>query len=231
MHVVSALDEDYPAPLRDRLGRTAPPLLYVVGDTHLLRAAMLGIVGARDVSEPGAEAARQAAAEAVRNDHGVVSGGAKGVDRLAMVAALEAGGVAVGVLADSLLRATRDADVRRLLADGRLTFCTPYNPTAGFSVANAMGRNKLIYALSRATLVVAADTEKGGTWAGAVEALRKSIAPVLVWAGHGAGEGNARLASLGAKGVPSVADLFPLPTLDQAAEESDRASRQLALDV
>src|SRR6266508_2406999 len=117
--------------------------------------------------EAAAQVARAAAAAAAAQRYGVVSGAAKGVDRLAMTASLDAGGSAVGVLADSLTRMTRDPEVRQAACDGRLCLCTPYKPTAGFSVANAMGRNKLIYALSKATLVVAADATKGGTWAGA----------------------------------------------------------------
>jgi predicted Rossmann fold nucleotide-binding protein DprA/Smf involved in DNA uptake len=173
-------------------------------------------------------AARAAAALAVEHDLGVVSGGAKGVDRLAMQAALDAGGHAVGVLADSLTRTVRDAEIRRMIGDGRLCLCTPYKPTAGFSVPNAMGRNKLIYALSEATLVVAADLDKGGTWAGATEALKSSSAPVLVWTGQGAGPGNARLVELGAIPVDSLETLFPLPAIDTSPRSG---TDQLALDV
>lgn len=36
-----------------------------------------------------------------------------------------------------------------------------------------MQRNKLIYALADASLVVSSDLNKGGTWAGAVEQLDK----------------------------------------------------------
>jgi predicted Rossmann fold nucleotide-binding protein DprA/Smf involved in DNA uptake len=230
-HVMSSLDDEYPGALREHLGWRAPPLLYVAGDAGLLHADLLGIVGSRGVLDAGAAAARQAAGEAVARSHGVVSGGAKGVDRLAMAAALEAGGVAVGVLADSLTRATRDLEVRQAVSDGCLCLCTPFKPTAGFSVANAMGRNKLIYGLSKATLVVAADEERGGTWAGANEALRRGIAPVLVWAGEGAGKGNARLATLGAKAVDSISDLFPLPTIDPPNGSPKQAESQLALDV
>ncbi|MBW3643525.1 MAG: DNA-processing protein DprA [Actinobacteria bacterium] len=243
VRVLSALDDDYPSVLRERLGRGAPPLLYIVGDPSLLGVDLLGVVGSRDVSEAAAEVARRAAVEAVEHRYGVVSGAAKGADQLAMLAALNADGVAVGVLADSLARATRDPDVRRAVADGRLCLCTPYNPSVGFSVANAMGRNKLIYALSRATLVVVADLDRGGTWAGAVEALRQRSAPVLVWTGEGAGEGNRRLVERGALGVERISELFPLPVLgapDASAYQSsvrkrleppEPAPEQLALDV
>lgn len=229
LRVLSSVDDPYPHRLVERLGRAAPPLLYAVGDTALLERDLLGIVGSRDVDVPGAEVAKTAAAAAVRHGLGIVSGGAKGVDRLSMGAALEADGVVVGVLADSLVRATRDPDVRRAIADGQVSFCTPYKPTAGFSVASAMGRNKLIYALSAATFVVAADLDKGGTWAGAVEALKQRIAPVLVWTGDGGGPGNARLVELGGTPVDDVDALFPLP--DRVDVDRSRPADQLTLDV
>lgn len=230
LHLISSLDADYPARLTDRLGQGAPPLLYAVGDPKLLETDLLGIVGSRDVSDAGTEIAKDAAATAVANGHGVVSGGAKGVDRLAMGAALDAGGHAVGVLADSLVRMTRDAEVRRAVGDGRLCLCTPYKPTAGFSVATAMGRNKLIYALSRATLVVAADAEKGGTWAGAVESLRRRIAPVVVWAGEGGEAGNAALIGRGGVPLRALDELFPLLT-DAALLDMEPVPPQLAFEI
>lgn len=227
--VVASVDEDYPALLVDRLGRSAPPSLYVAGDPRLLAGDLLGVVGSRAVDPDGAEVARGAARAAAAQGLGVVSGGAKGVDRLAMRAALEAATVVCGVLADSLTRTARDPDVRQGISDGALCLCTPYKPTAGFSVANAMGRNKIIYALSRATLVVAAETDKGGTWAGAVEALRQSIASVLVWTGAGGGPGNAELVEGGASGVNAVDDLFPLPAAPRIAGRA--AATQLPLDI
>src|SRR5439155_6990080 len=78
----------------------------------------------------------------------VVSGGARGTDRIAMDGAMEADGKAIGALADSLETTIRKSDVRDLLLDGRLVLLTPYAPTAGFSVGAAMGHNKLIYGLA-----------------------------------------------------------------------------------
>ena len=57
--------------------------------------------------------------------------------------------------------------------DGRLALVSPYDPAAGFNVGHAMGRNKLIYALADAALVVSSDYQKGGTWTGAVEQLKR----------------------------------------------------------
>jgi predicted Rossmann fold nucleotide-binding protein DprA/Smf involved in DNA uptake len=40
---------------------------------------------------------------------------------------------------------------------------SPYDPSAGFNVGHAMQRNKVIYALADAVLVIRAEFEKGGT--------------------------------------------------------------------
>lgn len=52
----------------------------------------------------------------------------------------------------------------------RLLLITDMKPDTGFSAARAMNRNKFIYASAYGTFVVASDYNKGGTWAGAVEA-------------------------------------------------------------
>jgi predicted Rossmann fold nucleotide-binding protein DprA/Smf involved in DNA uptake len=79
-----------------------------------------------------------------------------------------------------------------------------------------MGRNKLIYAMSTATLVVECQEGSGGTWAGAVEALRRRTAPIIAWTGAGASSGNRALVSRGAHQLDVVEDLFPLPSHEVA---------------
>jgi predicted Rossmann fold nucleotide-binding protein DprA/Smf involved in DNA uptake len=214
LRILSALGDDFPPALRGKLGRSAPPLLYALGDVRLLSRGGLGVVGSRAVSETGAEVARLAATAAVAAGLGVLSGGAKGVDRLAMNAALDARGHIVGVLADSLLRTARDPEVRKAVSDGLVCLCSPYKPTAGFTVANAMGRNKLIYAMSTATLVVECEEGSGGTWAGAAEALRSKTTPVIAWMGPGATPGNHALVRLGARPLEHLDDLLPISPLE-----------------
>lgn len=43
-----------------------------------------------------------------------------------------------------------------------------------------MGRNQLIDTLADCAIIVASDAEKGGTWAGATEALRTKRIPIFV---------------------------------------------------
>lgn len=205
--VLTPFDEPYPKRLVKRLGTSAPVLLYAAGAIELLSEPGVGVVGSRDVTPEGADVAGAAAVLAARLGMPLVSGGARGVDQIAMNAAFKAGGAVVGVLAESLTRKLRSQDIRRAIHEGRTVMCTPYSPGAPFSVGNAMGRNKLIYALSALTLVVAADVDSGGTWSGAAETLRRGFGRVAVWRGPGEGPGNVRLAERGAAPVTSLDEL------------------------
>jgi predicted Rossmann fold nucleotide-binding protein DprA/Smf involved in DNA uptake len=190
---VTRVDPSYPAKLRNTLKHQSPPVLFGAGAIELFRQAGIAVVGSRDIDEAGTAFARQVGNQCATAGVPVVSGGARGTDRLAMAAALEAGGVAVGVLADSLERTIRQPDLRQLLLDARLVLVTPYAPTAGFSVGAAMGRNKIIYGLADFAIVVSSDYQQGGTWAGAVEALKAGWCPVFVRSAPHVPRGNREL--------------------------------------
>jgi len=202
--VISRADAKYPRRLKAKLKEDAPPLLYGCGDIALLEKGGLAVVGSRHVDDElvgFTENLGRLSAEANRN---IVSGGAKGIDRAAMHGALMAGGDVAGVMADSLERAALARDNREPLMEGRLVLISPYDPAAGFNVGHAMQRNKLIYALADAALVVTSDFEKGGTWAGATEQLdRLHFVPVFVLNGANAGKGNSALLSRGGKPWPN----------------------------
>jgi predicted Rossmann fold nucleotide-binding protein DprA/Smf involved in DNA uptake len=226
--VLSALDDGYPAGLRNRLGSTAPPILHAVGNLDLLAQDGVGVVGSRNADAEALGVAASVAREAAGRGLPVVSGGARGIDQESMTAALDAGGSAVGVLADSLARQATKPQVRRAILEGRLCLCTPYKPSAGFSVANAMGRNRLIYALSAVALVVASDSGQGGTWEGAAEAIRARLTDVVIWEGAGAGPGNLALVALGGRPADSVADVL---ASGQAAAPRSSGSDQMSLGL
>ena len=207
---LTVFDEHYPQLWLSRLGNKAPPLVHAAGALELLDTPGLGVVGSRDVSQAGGEVAREVARLAARRGLPLTSGGARGVDQLAMDAAFEAGGAVVGVLAESLSRKLKRPDVRRAVYDGTTVMCTPYSPDAPFSAGNAMGRNKLIYAQAALTVVIAGDDGTGGTWSGAIEALKHGYGPVAVWRGDGEGPGNESLQRRGAIPVHSLEDIEEL---------------------
>ncbi len=199
--LVARSDDEYPEPLRRRLGLRAPALLFGAGRRAAVPGRGVAIVGSRDASGEALAFASELGASVATLGATVVSGAARGVDRTAMNGALDAGGRAVGVVADSLVRLTQQRDTREALMDERLTLLTPYAPDARFTAGNAMGRNKLIYCLADAAVVVATSAGGGGTWAGAVENLKAGWARLWVWDAPHAPSGNRELLEQGGRPV------------------------------
>jgi DNA processing protein len=202
--VVSHADAEYPRRLKALLKEDAPPVLYGCGDATILDTGGVAVVGSRHVDDAliaYTEDIGRLVAKAWRT---LVSGGARGIDQAAMRSALQAGGKVVGVLADSLELAALHREHRNFLIDGQLVLVSPYDPVAGFNVGHAMQRNKLIYALADAALVVNSDYEKGGTWAGAVEQLEKlRLVPVYARSHGETGKGLEALRRKGALPWPN----------------------------
>lgn len=178
--VISRSDPEYPKRLKNHLKHLMPPLLYGAGDKALLDVGGLAMVGSRDASESALTFARELAARCAREGLGVVSGGARGIDSAAMQGATEAGGVAIGILANDLLKACLNRQNRLGLQNGNLVLVSPFFPEAGFNRGNAMARNKYIYTMADQALVVASAHGTGGTWAGATENLKCRWVPLYV---------------------------------------------------
>ncbi len=204
--VVSRADAGYPRRLKDHLRDDAPPVIYGCGDAGILDTGGLAVVGSRQVDDTLLQYTAGIGRLAAQSGRTLISGGARGVDQAAMRGSLEAGGKVTGVLADSLERAVLNRDHRSLLMDGQLALISPYDPAAGFNVGHAMQRNKLMYALAEAALVVNSDYGKGGTWAGAIEQLEKlQFVPVYVRSTGKIGKGLEALQRKGALTWPNPA--------------------------
>jgi predicted Rossmann fold nucleotide-binding protein DprA/Smf involved in DNA uptake len=205
--VVSRADAEYPRRIKARLREDAPAVIYGCGNMSLLDSGGLAVVGSRHVDDSLIDYTEAVGRLAARAGRTIVSGGAKGIDQAAMRGALEAGGKVGGVLADSLEKTTMNREHRNLLLDGHLVLISPYDPSAGFNVGHAMQRNKLIYAMADASLVVSSDLNKGGTWAGAVEQLDKlKFVPVYVRSTSGSSPGLDALRIKGALLWPNPHD-------------------------
>ena len=202
--VMSRADAEYPKRFKERLGKDAPPVLYGCGDASLLDCGGLAVVGSRDISQELLEYTEQIGRMAAQAECHIVSGAARGVDQAAMHGALKAGGAVSGVLSGDLEREAVNRNHREMLMDGQLVLLTPYDPKARFSVGNAMQRNKLIYALADAGLVIESSKGSGGTWTGAVEQLDKlHLVPVYTRAEGDIGPGLRALRQKGALEWPN----------------------------
>lgn len=207
---LTCFHDSYPARLRERLGDAAPPVLFCAGDASLLSSPSIGVVGSRAVSDEGAEVTSAIARAIAAEGRVLTTGGSKGVDQIAMQAALDAGGQVVGVLADPLLPALRAPDTRKRILKGALTLCTPFAPDAPYSPERAMARNKIVYALDDHTIVVAVEKDADSTWGGATEAIEHGYGTVAVWRGSGEGPDNIALEALGARRITDVSEVVNL---------------------
>ncbi len=215
--LISYWDEAYPRSLKAIYD--PPAFLFAEGDTTLLEAPSLAIVGTRVPSEYGKQVTHALTGELCRRGFVIASGFARGVDTVAHKAALNAGGKTLAVLGNGLdviypseNRALLEAFGRRGLRISEYPFGT--KPDSG----NFPKRNRIISGLSRGVLVVEAG-EKSGALLTAMYALDQNrevfAVPGPVTSPKSAGTNN--LIQQGAKLVRSVEDILaelegvPLP--------------------
>lgn len=187
---VTRVSAAYPDALRKRLGPDSPGCLWVKGDISLLNEPMIALVGSRELLAPNREFAREAGRQAARQGYVLLSGNARGADRTAQDACLEAGGRVVSVVADSLEAQPLRRNVLYLSEDG---FDLPFSPQ------RALSRNRVIHSLARRTLVAQCDLEKGGTWDGTTKNLRRGLSPVYCF-----DDGSAAMAELCQRGAARI---------------------------
>jgi predicted Rossmann fold nucleotide-binding protein DprA/Smf involved in DNA uptake len=229
--VMTRSDPDYPDRLKRRLRAGSPPLLFGCGNRGLLDTGGLAVVGSRETGESDLAFAARLGAEAASQGMSIVSGGARGVDEAAMLGALAHECTTIGVLADSLLRTATSAKYRRYLMTRDLALVSPFNPEARFEVGNAMARNRYIYCLADAAVVVSSSLGKGGTWTGAIENLEKQWVPLWVKTSSHPASGNAELVRRGARWLPDGEhDLIAL-TLAPERAASTREPEHAQLDL
>lgn len=178
--VITRQDSEYPQLLKKQLRHISPPVFFGVGNKALLQKGGLAVIGSRGIDNIDEEFTQNIAIQAAQENINIVSGAARGVDETAMLASLNAGGTAIGIMADSLLKAATASKWRKHLQNEQLVLISSFYPEAGFSVGNAMTRNKYIYTAANAALVVRADEGKGGTWTGAKENNENQWVPLFV---------------------------------------------------
>jgi len=199
--VVSRSEQNYPAVLWEHLNMDSPPVLFGCGNIALLRSRGIAVVGSRNAEADDLSFSESLGGYIADSGYSVVSGGAKGVDETAMIGALRVGGTAIGILSNSLLRVSTSSKYRHHLMEKNLVLVSPFNPEARFQVWNAMNRNKLIYCLASAAIVVHSG-KKGGTWTGALENIKHGWVPLWVKKTKDSNSGNSAIVKAGATWLP-----------------------------
>lgn len=150
----------YPEPLTHL--PDPPAVLFTRGARPLMEARCMAVVGTRSATRYGRDLAERIGAGLARRGWVVVSGMARGIDAVAHRAALDAGGVSIGILGSGIefeFPAENRPLYRQMRARGTLVseFPPSQPPTAGCFPR----RNRLIAALSQAVIVVQAGRRSG----------------------------------------------------------------------
>ena len=198
---ISRVSAGYPLSVRQRLGMDAPGCLWAKGDRSLLTTQTISLAGCRELREPNHAFAKRVGREAARQGITLVSGNARGADRVAQDACLENGGKVISVVADELQKYPLQRNVLYLSED---SFDLP------FVSYRALSRNRVIHALGYVTLIAQCDMGTGGTWDGTVKNLRHGWSPVFCF--DDGSVAAAELEQLGATLIrePQLADFSAL---------------------
>lgn len=173
-NILPITSQDYSPTLKKNLGRTyAPPVIYTKGNLQIMKEKSVAIVGSRKANDNSLEFTDNIAKNASKDYKVVVSGFAKGVDKQALDSALKYKGQSIIVLPQGI--STFQSGFKKYykqIIDGDVLVLSTFYPRAPWSVQFAMARNPIIYGLA-SEIYVAESSEKGGTWSGVMDGLRK----------------------------------------------------------
>ena len=172
--ILPVTHEEYPKLLKKNLKFNAPVVIYIKGNKSLLKEESIAIVGSRSADEKSLAFTENIARKAVTDNKVVVSGFAKGVDRQALDSAVNANGKSIIVLPQGIMTfGSGFKQYLKYIIQGKVLVMSAFAPKAPWSVEFAMARNPIIYGMASEIFVAQSD-DKGGTWAGVLDGLRKN---------------------------------------------------------
>ena len=181
------------------------PILFAKGPRKLLTFDSVTIVGARNVSDQGIRMTRKLAGDLAGVGINIVSGYAEGVDAEAHLGALEAGGTTTLVLSNGITQLRQKSAFKKFNWEQDVLVVSQFDPDAKWQAWNAMARNQVVCALSKAVVVIESGPERdaqgkmSGTFNTAKTALDMNL-PLFVLNPNcldNPPEGNAALIALG----------------------------------
>lgn len=138
--------------------------LQAIGNTDLLKGCSIAIVGARECSERGADLAKRGARFFVNQCLAIVSGGAGGIDSIALNAALAEGGSVIICCPQGLGTFNR-RPWQTAIDEGRCLLLSQFTQSAEWTGKQALARNTLIMSIGYSVLIGECTTYgHGGTF-------------------------------------------------------------------
>lgn len=151
----------------------APAVIYIKGNKKIMEEKSIAIVGSRNASEIALQFTDNIAKLASKEYKVIVSGFARGVDKQALDSAISYKGQSIIVLPQGIMTFEYGySKYYKQIIDGDVLVLSTFFPKAPWKAELAMARNPIIYGLSD-EIFVAESAEKGGTWSGVMDGLRK----------------------------------------------------------
>ena len=172
--LIPSTSPEFPQLLKNNLKKNGcPVLLYAKGNIALLNQPSVAVVGARSASEISLNFTRKISAKLATEGKVIVSGFAKGVDRVALDAAVSVEGKSVIVLPQGISTfASGFKQYYKQIIEGKVLVVSAYAPKVPWSTRLAMDRNRFIYGLA-SEIYVTESNEGGGTWSGVINGLKR----------------------------------------------------------
>lgn len=217
--VLPITHSDYPKILKENLKFSAPTIIYTKGNKSLLQEPSIAIVGSRSADAKSLTFTDNVARKAVEEDKAVVSGFAKGVDRKALDSTVGANGKSIIVLPQGIMTfGSGFKQYFKHIAQGRVLVMSSFAPRAPWSVEFAMARNPIIYGMASEIFVAQSD-DKGGTWSGVIDGLRKKRPIYVRYPDKNEKNANLLLIQKGAIAVDTMGNVLSRCTEEQKAPE------------
>lgn len=211
--------KDYPKLLKDNLKFNAPTVIYTKGNKSLLQSPSIAIVGSRNADTKSLSFTDNIAKKAAEEKKVVVSGFAKGVDRQALDSTLIANGKSIIVLPQGIMTfGSGFKQYFKHIAQGKVLVISSFAPKAPWSVEFAMSRNPIIYGMASEIFVAQSD-DKGGTWAGVIDGLRKNRPIYVRYPEKNEKNANLLLIQKGASAVDALGNTLSLNPEEQKTPE------------
>lgn len=217
--VLPITHSDYPKILKNNLKFGAPTVIYTKGNKSLLQEPSIAIVGSRSADAKSLTFTDNIAKKAAAENKAVVSGFAKGVDRKALDSAVDANGKSIIVLPQGIMTfGSGFKQYFKHIAQGRVLVMSIFAPRAPWSVEFAMARNPIIYGMA-SEIYVAQSDDKGGTWSGVIDGLRKQRPIYVRYPEKNENNANLFLIQKGASAVDILGNVLTLCSEEQKAPQ------------
>lgn len=226
IELIPIISSIYPKTLRNNLkSKYSPTLLYVKGNLEILKEKSIAIVGSRNASDKSLKFAENIAKSASKEFKVIVSGFAKGIDKKALDTAVNNNGQSIIVLPQGILTFEYGfKNYYKQIVEGNVLVLSTFFPKVQWKAELAMARNPIIYGLAD-EIYVAESSDRGGTWSGVIDGLRKGRKIFIRKPDENEKNANELLIQKGAIPV----DFNGKPIVDY--KESDSSSQLLVSDT